>query len=362
MCISIAPAVAQLPCGGKAPDANTSRGVRCVVLWSSVSCNATAAQQTQAPQRAPIHTVPTLGKSKEILGSVGLVGVDAGDHQGQRMESVGTRQRNPPHLHLSLEDFVDGCASYLRRYSSLLATDAGCHEPGPQAYSHTWEWVEHEVRQLSGLTRQVEFFLPTTKLGTEVEADDPTLSTSDGVHDCDDETTAQVLHGDAAGGRAHVTQTITYSSTWHVPVLWVDGWVTDAAGAVRALTIDDVLEMSCCPHKADGSASNTLKPLLRADHKDDESEADSDVGSRVAAYFPPVTLADHPTSGRPSMFLHPCQTAQVVGEMLEELDIAQGDGEFGRRYLEAFMAICASAIEMRNGGEGSGVGSGEEGA
>lgn len=57
--------------------------------------------------------------------------------------------------------------------------------------------------------------------------------------------------------------------------------------------------------------------------------------------------------------LHPCQTSAVVGEMLEVGSQREGAGDSGtfssqeddskrsKRYVECFVAICASAVEMR---------------
>lgn len=74
------------------------------------------------------------------------------------------------------------------------------------------------------------------------------------------------------------------------------------------------------------------------------------------AYFPPLSLSDHPITSLPCISLHPCQTAVVIGEMMQsrgisaEQDDDHQEGEesvYGREYLEAFMTICASAVEMR---------------
>lgn len=148
-------------------------------------------------------------------------------------------------------------------------------------------------------------------------------------------------------GSLTVTQSIFYSSTWHVPVLWLDAYRT-ADGS--PLGLEDILQSGLfhrllptaqldevTPEGAKSVFATTLDPLLAR-------EANAEKAEDAPAYFPPLSTADHPLTSLPSIFLHPCQTAAVVGEMV------QADGKGGyRAYLEAFMTVCASAVEMRAG-------------
>lgn len=177
-----------------------------------------------------------------------------------------------------------------------------------------------------------------------------------------------------------LTQSIHYSSTWRVPVLWLQAYRSKDGSP---LTLDELLT-SGCPVFHDARRINddgpqTLFPLMQRQEQDstdeleyqlDQEETDRPTTGRTA-YFPPLSTSDHPATGLPAICLHPCQTATVIGEMLassteatrwstmpESSETAEGgqlragdrvdDDSYARQYLEAFMTLCASAVEMRS--------------
>ena len=69
------------------------------------------------------------------------------------------------------------------------------------------------------------------------------------------------------------------------------------------------------------------------------SSVSSGRGAEAAA-FPAVSQGDHPSTGRPSLYLHPCETAGVLASILAPpTDTLE--------YMESFVMLCASALEMR---------------
>lgn len=62
------------------------------------------------------------------------------------------------------------------------------------------------------------------------------------------------------------------------------------------------------------------------------------VGTTDSA-FAMLSQGDHPTLGIPCWYLHPCHTAEVVEEIMREVDHMESDRSL--RWLEAwFMVLC----------------------
>lgn len=138
-----------------------------------------------------------------------------------------------------------------------------------------------------------------------------------------------------------------------------------------------------------GETSLQLQPTAGGDIDDDgdgdESDPDPPASTQMA-YFPPIAPCEWPlpptrashsamtTNARQrgsgeddgtdeppqvAWSLHPCQTSAVVGEMLEvgsqregtaghgSVSKGEDDTRWSKRYIECFVAICASAVEMR---------------
>lgn len=187
----------------------------------------------------------------------------------------------------------------------------------------------------------------------------------------------------------HVDQMVLYSSTWKVPVLYIRAYARAVEGGahISPLSLEELLESPL--FLSTKGTSTPLTSLLESD--DSKSDDGNDTASEghhdgsnaeTAAYFPPISMCSSPLGDDegageswqlqlvPWLYLHPCQTAQMVGEMLaaaedeekssegkgkrqhETQDESNKEGKQGLRYLEAFLAICASAVEMRGGNDG----------
>lgn len=181
-----------------------------------------------------------------------------------------------------------------------------------------------------------------------------------------------------------LTQSIHYSPTWRVPVLWLQAHRSSNGSP---LTLEELLTSDCpvfhdARHASTGG-QQTLFPLMQqrghttqaeeqtGDALSEEEDVKTEETTGRMAYFPPLSTSDHPVTGLPAICLHPCQTATVIGEMLassteatrwstmsESSETAEGgqqragdrvdDDSYARQYLEAFMTLCASAVEMRS--------------
>lgn len=57
-----------------------------------------------------------------------------------------------------------------------------------------------------------------------------------------------------------------------------------------------------------------------------------------------LSQGDHPTLNTPSWYLHPCHTAEVVGEIMKEVD---GNVDRPLRWLEAWLMMLANVVDLR---------------
>jgi len=73
------------------------------------------------------------------------------------------------------------------------------------------------------------------------------------------------------------------------------------------------------------------------------------------AVFPTVSMGENPGNGHNSAYLHPCETAKWIGALLERED-SKVDNV---KYIESFIMLCSSVVEMRPGSKG-GLGSTEK--
>lgn len=70
--------------------------------------------------------------------------------------------------------------------------------------------------------------------------------------------------------------------------------------------------------------------------------------------LPFLSQADHPATGRPAWYVHPCETQGVVGEVLgasssagqEARDAAEEDEE-AMRWLETWLMVVSSVVDLR---------------
>ena len=75
-----------------------------------------------------------------------------------------------------------------------------------------------------------------------------------------------------------------------------------------------------------------------------------------ASVWPAITQGEHPTTGRPCFFLHPCETAAFLSSILlesrlrEGIKQAKGEEEEAtlRQYMETWMMLVSDAIQLRS--------------
>jgi ubiquitin-like-conjugating enzyme ATG10 len=64
----------------------------------------------------------------------------------------------------------------------------------------------------------------------------------------------------------------------------------------------------------------------------------------VTATFPPISQAEHPVTGQPCFSLHPCETANILSEVME----AGGNEMSPVAVLEAWLSVVGAVVNLRD--------------
>ncbi|GAA5955234.1 hypothetical protein JCM10213_008262 [Rhodosporidiobolus nylandii] len=132
---------------------------------------------------------------------------------------------------------------------------------------------------------------------------------------------------DGAGGWewCNVEVSICFSPSFLVPVLWFSA--VSRSGAPLTLS-----QLPSCTFFRPASSALFSPPSSTGDER-----------------LPFISQADHPATGRPCWFLHPCETEAIVAEVLsstaEEENEGQ-EGEYGVRWLRAWLMVVSSVVDL----------------
>nr|GAT54060.1 predicted protein [Mycena chlorophos] len=74
----------------------------------------------------------------------------------------------------------------------------------------------------------------------------------------------------------------------------------------------------------------------------DAAECTTFAATLPGAAFPLLSQGDHPTLGTPCWFLHPCESAAAVDEIMREL----GAGDDEQRWLETWFMVLGSVVHV----------------
>lgn len=247
-----------------------------------------------------------------------------------------------------------------------------------------------QLPQLSHLKRVIEVVPPERAdqehSEGEDEDEDPILS-SGLSHGTAPQVDTSMTYPTPASNTITCTQEIFYSSTWSTPVLYLQAHHTETghplcleemmdprlgvflpgedgegssstpqrgAGTVRRSRLHALLPQSSAAAAGDRENGSEDGETLTEPLAEDGALPVSNEDRIAPAYFPPLSQSDHPITSLPCISLHPCQTAVVIGEMMQARSVIQEKDDdhreesvYGKEYLEAFITICANAVEMR---------------
>ncbi|KAE8225323.1 hypothetical protein CF319_g1915 [Tilletia indica] len=328
---------------------------------------------------------------------------------------------------ISYEDFLTACRAFLTAYSrSRPSSLSHSHSPTPSEvegepalgahlYSRGWSLDEFKSNfgpQFSYLRRSLplQIQLDAPSLPPNESLDEDWLSEAEDLASASSslpragpvpDMSSLSVDGSEAPQHAPIlvtmSQSICYSTTWRVPVFYLSVSRSDGS----PLTLQQVIRSSIVQHELDPL---TERAGQRRDSSSEPSRPDEPQESQPAdlpATFAPISSTEHPITGEPVLYLHPCETAAWLETLLlpqvarrearsalartssssmgslhrsaagsishdgvvstpaasaedthsaltsESSGLASTDDRTLCSYLETFVALVASAIEMR---------------
>ncbi|RDX53108.1 hypothetical protein OH76DRAFT_1494773 [Lentinus brumalis] len=207
---------------------------------------------------------------------------------------------------LTRSDFDQACKAYVDAHRNARAS-------GVKDYPAGWIWTEHPYVLNLGYLSRTRHLSGTPHPRTDVgEADDfnhPSVEEDDAVwHSTEESLTCN--------------QYVVYSATFGVPAFYFT--LHDRSGSPLAL--EQVVQSALFrPNTLPSPDGNTFAVTL------------------PHSAFSLLSQGDHPTLGTPSWYLHPCNTAEVVGEIMAEV-------EEGRtnllRCMEAWFMVLGNIVDL----------------
>ncbi|ETS65318.1 hypothetical protein PaG_00046 [Moesziomyces aphidis] len=210
---------------------------------------------------------------------------------------------------ITFDDFQSACCTYLAQRDALSTPQQ--HQLSWASYAPGWTWQDALLpgpafSGTAGLHRSYAIIAHHNTTAEEKHALEDEMCASTQVADDTDDatytptTTRRVIQ---------LEQSIHWSPVWSVPVLYFHATLND-----RPISLDDLQGVGIV-HDA-GTLAAHLGEALQ-----------------------PVSVGDHPRSGLPSFYLHPCNTSSALSSLLAQDEEAQ--------YVASFVALCASAVHMR---------------
>lgn len=220
---------------------------------------------------------------------------------------------------ITFAQFESYCIDYLARRDQSHAAHSSLSW---QTYAQAWQYDPplhpgKAFESTAGLSRSFDFLIPSlfpshdSIEDLEVTQEDPSLPDDPELSDTQLEPARQTIS---------IHQTITHSPIWALPILHFHAALLSGEPVpLDQLTrLGVVHSLGSAPQQTDGM---------------------------VAA----ISVGDHPRTGLPSYYLHPCNTASALEGLLSS-DPRTEDGkeeERGWTYMSTFISLCASAVEMR---------------
>ncbi|KAF8351531.1 hypothetical protein F5887DRAFT_937984 [Amanita rubescens] len=181
--------------------------------------------------------------------------------------------------------------------------DAAC-KAYIEEHQQAWSWNEHPTYPNFGYMSRT-----TVQTKRTAEQDEETV-----VDDLDEATaptdTEPVI----------CQQYVVYSATFQVPTFYFT--MHSSQGSPLSLNVILRTTLLRVPHfrGLENSGFALTQPMLS---------------------FPLLSQGEHPTLGTPCWYLHPCETAKVVEELL-------GEKEPGWNVIEAWLLIVGNVVELGN--------------
>ncbi|SPO24145.1 uncharacterized protein UTRI_03413 [Ustilago trichophora] len=275
--------------------------------------------------------------------------------------TTSIRSKEVGQSRITSSQFERYARAYLAKRDAALASCDGSNL-GWLTYARRWQWlpaVNIGLATIDGsacLHRTFTFLTSSISYSASVDLDLEAIQLQDSDPHTD---TSQASN--RASQMVTVTQTIAYAKTWQVPVFYFHA--NTSSGEPVPL---EMLKSLDIVHRSGGTLP----------------EKEAKEGEMAGGLEGAISVGDHPRSGLPCFYLHPCQTSEALNVLLRYRDVEEGGklgddeegdqiqvGGAGRRrntsegyeaaeggsgeedegwtYLSSFITLCGSAVEMR---------------
>lgn len=135
---------------------------------------------------------------------------------------------------------------------------------------------------------------------------------------------------------------VVYAATFQVPALYFSAHHSSKS---HLINVSPPLMSSL----AQGGVPLVLAEILRLSLFRPESLPPGEVSSfsllSPDSMFALLSQGDHPTLGTPCWYFHPCNTSEVVGEIMAEVERPEwGEDERSIRWLEGWFAVLGNIV------------------
>ena len=226
----------------------------------------------------------------------------------------------PTSAKISFDQFRLYSLAYLQHRDRLIST-VSPSQLSWLTYAAGWRWLP-ALHPGSAFERTacLERSLCVVSRHSSLDTDEVLVEHVDEVVDQSESSVQQVVT---------VYQTISYSNIWRLPILHFSAY-TETGQPVQI----DKLRRFGVVHST-GSLQDERYP----------PQGDEVIDAQVI----PLSVADHPRTGLPAYYLHPCNTEGALTALLQHVDGQQHNSQVQSdcAYIEVFVNLCASAVEMR---------------
>ncbi|KAJ3971269.1 hypothetical protein EV361DRAFT_912055 [Lentinula raphanica] len=179
-----------------------------------------------------------------------------------------------------------------------------------------WLWNEHpSVSGLGYLSRSSNHVSRGKELPEAIDLNDDYIE--------DDEAAAPIC----ITSEVLVSQQyVVYSATFQVPCFYFNIYHSDGS----PLSINELL------------SSSLFRPGLTQD-----ADTTTFALTRRNAAFPLLSQGDHPTTGKPCWFLHPCETDAAVEELLKESEkVGESEDAQLLQWMKIWFMVLGNVVDL----------------
>lgn len=222
---------------------------------------------------------------------------------------------------LSRDEFVKGAKLYIDSNPNSTS-HLDLQTVGKHLYSRGWRWEEGRFPPFTQhMTRTGILTDLMPKTNDDIDEEEAAADPLNEIFICEqaDESSTEIQS--SLPNIIQVHQTIAFSSTWNVPVMYIEASKNDGS----IISISDLLRSKVFH-------LSSIPPY-------------EDVKSNEHATFPTISIGENPANGRGCVYLHPCQTAKSMGDLLNTDTTTSSSPPL--EYLETFIMLCSEVVEMR---------------